>query len=98
MMKSAFRGLEFLRTSLMRYSFDLEFPTQCDDEFWESSAFGKPFEQPKNRPSSISFFIWDLRLQYIVSFALRTVVSKMVHVPFLQMLTRCIFKVFNQQV
>jgi hypothetical protein len=60
---------------LIYTSFDLDMPIDCDDEYWEPSIIGKAFEQPKYRPSHISFFIWDLKLQHIVAFALRTIVS-----------------------
>jgi hypothetical protein len=64
------------RIVLIYHSFDLELPAECDDEFWKPSVTGNAFEQPGHLPSSVSFFIWDLKLQYIVSFAIRTVVSQ----------------------
>jgi hypothetical protein len=64
-----------LTTMLIFLSFDLELPTECDDEFWVPSGTGRAFEQPKHRPSYTSFFIWNLRLHNIVAVALRTIVS-----------------------
>jgi hypothetical protein len=55
-----------LTTMLIFLSFDLELPTECDDEFWVPSGTGRAFEQPKHRPSYTSFFIWNLRLHNIV--------------------------------
>jgi hypothetical protein len=56
-------------------SFDLDMPTECDDEFWEASGTHKAFKQPPGRPSYMSYFVCNLKLQQIVSFALRTIVS-----------------------
>ncbi|KAF7370582.1 Fungal-trans domain-containing protein [Mycena sanguinolenta] len=55
--------------------FDLELPTDCDDEYWETSDPARAFQQPKGKPSLISAFIAHLRLGQVLSFALRTIYS-----------------------
>ena len=51
------------------YSFDLDFPLECDDEFWEDG-----FQQPSRKPSSIAFFNCYLRLLDILAYAMRLIV------------------------
>ncbi|KZT53528.1 hypothetical protein CALCODRAFT_50026 [Calocera cornea HHB12733] len=55
--------------------FDVEFPHECDDEYWEPDENGKRFVQPNNKPSKVSFFLCYLRLMQILAFALRTIYS-----------------------
>ncbi|KAJ7898465.1 fungal-specific transcription factor domain-containing protein [Mycena leptocephala] len=55
--------------------FDLEFPIDCDDEYWEAPDPAQAFQQPKGRPSLISAFVAYLRLCQVISFALRTIYS-----------------------
>ncbi|KAJ7180692.1 fungal-specific transcription factor domain-containing protein [Mycena filopes] len=55
--------------------FDLDFPIDCDDEYWEAADPEKAFQQPKGKPSHISAFVAYLRLCQIMSFALRTIYS-----------------------
>ncbi|KAL4249328.1 ABC-transporter-regulating transcription factor-like protein [Abortiporus biennis] len=55
--------------------FDLELPTECDDEFWEITGETVKFKQPANQPSKITFFNCLLRLNQILAFALRTIYS-----------------------
>lgn len=53
-------------------SFDIDLPVECDDEFWE----GEPsFQQPKDRPSKLSFACHMLRLYQILGVVLRSIVS-----------------------
>lgn len=56
-------------------SFDVDFPVECDDEYWEHPDPEKSFKQPLDQPSKISYFIAYLKLTQILAFALRTVVS-----------------------
>ncbi|KAJ7836530.1 fungal-specific transcription factor domain-containing protein [Mycena leptocephala] len=55
--------------------FDLEFPIDCDDEYWEAPDPAQAFQQPKGKPSLISAFIAYLRLCQVISFTLRTIYS-----------------------
>ena len=56
------------------FSFDLDFPADCDDQYWAPIG-GVPFKQPPGVPSSITFFNLSHRLNQIASFAMRTIVS-----------------------
>ena len=57
------------------FSFDLDLPVDCDDEFWDNPDPEKCFKQPTNNPSSVTAFILYLKLQKVLAYALRTVVS-----------------------
>lgn len=87
---AACRALEHpsARTDLLAYSalrsFDLDLPTECDDEYWLHPDPEQVFKQPPGKPSSIAFFNCYIRLHQILAFALRTIVStRYLHV------TRC---------
>ncbi len=55
-------------------SIDVEFPIECDDEYWEHPDPRKAFRQPSGKPSYMSFFISALKLSRIVATCLRTLV------------------------
>jgi hypothetical protein len=57
------------------FSFDVDLPTDCDDEYWENDDPNLAFKQPPGRPSKVAFFISLIRQQEIQAFALRTIVS-----------------------
>jgi hypothetical protein len=59
---------------LTEISFDLDLPIECDDEYWEQPN-GLSFKQPQDKPSRMSMFIHVMRIQQLVSYALRTIVS-----------------------
>ncbi|KAJ7693299.1 fungal-specific transcription factor domain-containing protein [Mycena rosella] len=50
--------------------FDQELPLECDDEYWDLN-----FEQPKNKPSEISYFIHHARLLEIQAAVASTIYS-----------------------
>jgi hypothetical protein len=50
-------------------------PIDCDDEYWEHPDPSQRFKQPANKPSLITQFNLYLKLNQILSFALRTIVS-----------------------
>ena len=56
------------------FSFDIDLPVECDDEYWEQPDPVLAFKQPENKPSTISFFVSYLKLFHIQAFALRTLV------------------------
>ncbi|KAJ6591569.1 fungal-specific transcription factor domain-containing protein, partial [Mycena vulgaris] len=64
--------------------FDLDFPIDCDDEYWEPPDPAQAFHQPKGKPSRIAAFILYLRLCQVVSFALRTIASPPLLPQFMQ--------------
>jgi len=72
------------------HSFDLDFPIECDDEYWftseqdeEASAPLSPtflkqpvvFKQPADKPSLITAFVLSLKLNKVLAVLVRTIVS-----------------------
>ncbi|KAI0033780.1 fungal-specific transcription factor domain-containing protein, partial [Vararia minispora EC-137] len=53
--------------------FDLEYPIDCDDEYWTPEDPAKAFKQPPGKPSKVSYFISILRLNRILGMAMRTI-------------------------
>ena len=53
------------------FSFDLDYPIECDDEYWDNG-----FQQPAGKPSSIAYFNCFLRLMDILAYAMRLIVSQ----------------------
>jgi hypothetical protein len=54
--------------------FDVEFPEEVDDEFWENEAHPEQaFVQPQGKPSLVAAFNARIKLSQILAFALRTV-------------------------
>jgi hypothetical protein len=49
---------------------------ECDDEYWENPDPEQAFKQPSGKPSKLSYFILYLKLDQILGFALRTIVSR----------------------
>ena len=64
-----------LQTILHYRSFDLELPSECDDEYWVINNNTLKFKQPPGKPSKVAFFNCLQRLNQIQAFALRTIVS-----------------------
>jgi hypothetical protein len=56
-------------------SFDIEYPIECDDEYWETDDQEQSFKQPPGKPCKISAFIAQIRLVEILGFTLRTLYS-----------------------
>ncbi|KAF8919354.1 fungal-specific transcription factor domain-containing protein [Mucidula mucida] len=54
---------------------DVDFPIECDDEYWEHPDPEKAFKQPPGKPSYVSFFVSGLKLNQIVGTCLRTLYS-----------------------
>ncbi|PCH38618.1 hypothetical protein WOLCODRAFT_136368 [Wolfiporia cocos MD-104 SS10] len=55
--------------------FDIDFLTECDDEFWMHSDPNLPFKQPPGKPSTVAFFNCSIRLSQILAFVQRTIYS-----------------------
>ncbi|PPQ93067.1 hypothetical protein CVT25_011943 [Psilocybe cyanescens] len=53
-------------------SFDIEYPIECDDEYWEDEDPEKAFKQPPGKPCVISNFVYLIKLCEILGFASRT--------------------------
>lgn len=52
--------------------FDVDWPLECDDEFWGFGITQHLFQQPPDKPSKMTYVILMLKLQQIHAFALRT--------------------------
>ncbi|KAF9482139.1 hypothetical protein BDN70DRAFT_875432 [Pholiota conissans] len=55
--------------------YDVDYPIECDDEYWEPDDAEQAFKQPSGKPSTITAFVRILKLFEILAFALRTLYS-----------------------
>jgi hypothetical protein len=62
----------------LAYSFDLDLPIECDDEYWENSNPEECFKQPAGQPSTIEFFNRYLSLTDILAYTIRTIVGQVI--------------------
>ncbi|KAJ6510506.1 fungal-specific transcription factor domain-containing protein [Mycena sanguinolenta] len=53
--------------------YDVDYPIECDDEYWESSDPNQAFKQPPGKPSIVSFFVAYLKLIEIMGMAQRSI-------------------------
>ncbi|KAJ7598897.1 fungal-specific transcription factor domain-containing protein [Mycena floridula] len=51
---------------ISREDFDVDLPTNCDDEYWEQN-----FQQPVDKPSKVSAFICYIQIMEMMAIALR---------------------------
>lgn len=56
-------------------SFDLDYPVECDDEYWTNADPSKAFMQPAGKPALVTCFNRLTKLGFITSNALRGLVS-----------------------
>ena len=56
-------------------SYDVDFPIECDDEYWENDNPALAFKQPRGKPSQVSYFNHLIKINLLHSHALRTIVS-----------------------
>jgi len=61
--------------ALQDEDFDIEYPIECDDEYWETEDPEQAFKQPAGKPCKITAFICLLKLCEILTFTLRTLYS-----------------------
>ncbi|KAG6917730.1 hypothetical protein DXG01_001381 [Tephrocybe rancida] len=54
---------------------DIDFPIECDDEYWEHPDPAKRFKQPPNKPSYVTGFVVLLKLNQVLTIILRTIYS-----------------------
>jgi len=58
------------------YDFDVDYPIECDDAYCGPSAnSGQEFQQPSEKSSVVTAFVYRLRLCDILAFTLRTLYS-----------------------
>lgn len=74
-MKSRMLRLLSFKCIYQSSSFDLDFPIECDDEYWEHPDPAKRFRQPPNKPSYVTGFVTLLKLNQVLTIILRTIVS-----------------------
>ncbi|KAF9010743.1 hypothetical protein BDQ17DRAFT_1346842, partial [Cyathus striatus] len=55
-------------SSIQEEDFDLDLPVDCDDEYWDQG-----FIQPLGKPSTMSFFIYYIKLTDILAYAMRVI-------------------------
>ncbi|KAH9478764.1 FAD-dependent monooxygenase OpS4 [Psilocybe cubensis] len=53
-------------------AYDVEYPVECDDEFWETEDPDQAFRQPPGRPSYMTAYVHFIKLCEILGFVLRT--------------------------
>ncbi|KAF9064495.1 fungal-specific transcription factor domain-containing protein [Rhodocollybia butyracea] len=53
--------------------YDADLPVECDDEYWENPDPELAFKQPPGKPSTISSFNTYIKLNVLLSMALRTI-------------------------
>ncbi|KAJ7072969.1 fungal-specific transcription factor domain-containing protein [Mycena amicta] len=55
------------------HDYDLDYPADCDDEYWENEDPDQAFKQPPGRPSTTSFMLAYLKLMEILGLAQETI-------------------------
>ncbi|KAJ3878183.1 putative fungal-specific transcription factor [Lentinula edodes] len=53
--------------------YDVDFPVDCDDEYWDQSDPDSNFKQPAGTPSKVSYFIHYLKLMDILAYSMRAI-------------------------
>ncbi|EKM58719.1 uncharacterized protein PHACADRAFT_140787 [Phanerochaete carnosa HHB-10118-sp] len=61
--------------SVQDEDFDVDYPIECDDEYWVTDGPQSVFKQPVGQPSTVAHFNCTLRLDRIHAHALRTIYS-----------------------
>ncbi|GJE89798.1 Zn(II)2Cys6 transcription factor [Phanerochaete sordida] len=61
--------------SIQDEDFDIDYPIECDDEYWLADDPRDAFKQPAGKPSIVSHFIWHLKLLRVNGRAIRTIYS-----------------------
>lgn len=56
-------------------SFDVDYPLEVDDEYWEHPDAKQRFKQPPGKPSLVTAFNLFVKLNQLLAFTLRTIVS-----------------------
>ena len=57
------------------FSYDLELPIDCDDEYWPVDDKSEGFKQPPGKPSKLAAFILMIKLLHIQANVVRMMVS-----------------------
>lgn len=65
----------FIHSCTFKYSYDVDLPIECDDEYWDHPDPTLCFKQPEGKPSAIAFFNCYLKLMNILAYVMGIVVS-----------------------
>jgi len=57
------------------FSYDIELPIDCDDEYWPVDDSSEGFKQPPGKPSKLTVFILMIKLVRIQADVARAMVS-----------------------
>jgi len=57
-------------------SYDLDFPLEVDDEYWDTGDSETNFKQPNHLPSKITAFNQFIKLSEIIAFTTKTLVCQ----------------------
>ena len=57
------------------FSFDIELPIDCDDEYWPVDGETEGFKQPPGKPSKLTMFILMINLFHLQTDVIRLIVS-----------------------
>jgi hypothetical protein len=57
-----YTSARWIASNVLCRSYDLDYPVECDDEYWDLPDSSKSFQQPPDKPSIISYFNCFLRL------------------------------------
>ncbi|KAJ8073388.1 Gypsy retrotransposon integrase-like protein 1 [Marasmius tenuissimus] len=55
--------------------YDLEYPVECDDEYWDHPDERVAWKQPENKPAQASCWVWMLKLLEILASTDQTIYS-----------------------
>ncbi|KAJ7661670.1 fungal-specific transcription factor domain-containing protein [Mycena rosella] len=55
--------------------YDIDYPVECDDEYWEHPDPQKRFQQPEDKPSVYAYLVSYLKLMGILGMAQKTIYS-----------------------
>ncbi|KAF8213001.1 fungal-specific transcription factor domain-containing protein [Mycena galopus ATCC 62051] len=61
--------------ALQYWDFDIQLPTECDDEYWEHTDPEQAFCQPAGKPSQVAFFNSYIRVNNILAHVLHLLYS-----------------------
>jgi len=57
------------------FSFNLELPIDCDDEYWPADDESEGFKQPPGKLSKLTMFILTIKLFHLQADMIRAIVS-----------------------
>jgi hypothetical protein len=55
-------------------SYDVDYPAECDDEYWDPPDMSKAFQQPPEKPSVMAYWTFIVKLIQIIDMIQMSVV------------------------